>query len=245
MSTRILRWVGLFTGVAALVSGSSFAAVAYADTLQSPNYQFEESVLGAGGLVQSNSANYQAGSTVGEAATGDSASPNFQVQAGNKTSPDPVLKFSVDNSNANFGNFSTSTAATATATFSVSNYTSYGYAVQIIGAPPANGAHTIDALASTDSSISGMEQFGINLVANTDPASVGANPDQGQFGFGVASPNYATSNQYRYVSGETIATAPKSSGVTKYTISYVVNVNSLTPGGQYTSNQTLICTGTF
>ncbi len=246
MLKRLVTWggLGLFALVCAI--GSAFMAVAYAETpLQSPNFRFEESVVGGGGLEQSNSANFQSTTSIGEAATGAAASPNFQTQAGNKTSPDPVLSFSVNNSLAGFGNFSASTAATATASFSVSNYTSYGYAVQVIGDPPSNGNHTIDALASTDSSISGMEQFGMNLVANTLPTSVGANPNQGQFGFGVASPNYGNSNMYRYVSGETIATAPKSSGVTQYTISYIVNVDALTPGGQYASKQTLICTGTF
>jgi hypothetical protein len=94
-------------------------------------------------------------------------------------------------------------------------------------------------------SMVGAEQFGINLVANTQPESFGANPDQGQFGAGSASPNYGTSNQYRYVNGETIATSPKSSGITTYTVSYIINVGSLTPGGQYTSNQAIVCTPTF
>jgi hypothetical protein len=85
----------------------------------------------------------------------------------------------------------------------------------------------------------------MNLVANTSPISFGANPDHGQFGFGSASTNYGTANNFRFVNGETIASAPKSSGQTIYTISYLVNVNSLTPGGNYTSSQTLICTGTF
>lgn len=223
-----------------------FLPRAHAETpLQSPNFRFEESVIGGGGLMQSNSANYQATSSIGENATGAAASTGFQVQAGNKTSPDPVLTFTVDTSTANFGNFSASSTATATANFSVSNYTSYGYAVQVLGEPPKNGPTTITAMSSSDSSISGLKQFGMNLVANTEPFSLGANPNQGQFGFGVAAPNYGTSNMYRFVSGETIATAPKSSGVTAYTISYIVNVDGLTPGGQYTAKQTLVCTGTF
>lgn len=219
--------------------------VAHADTQQSTNYKFEESVLGGGGMVQSSSTNYQSTSSIGEAAAGESASANYQTQIGNKTTPDPVLTFTIDDSSANFGAFSASTTATATSTFSVSNYTSYGYAVQVIGGPPKNGSSTITAMADTDASISGIKQFGMNLVANTDPTSLGANPDQGQFGFGVAAPNYATSNMYRFVSGETIATAPKSSGITKYTISYIINVDGLTTGGQYSAPQTLICTGTF
>ncbi len=217
----------------------------YAQSLQSSHFKFDESVLGGGGLIQSNSANYQAGESIGEAASGNSASANFQTQAGNKTTNDPALAFAVNNGSVNLGNFSPATAATATATFLVSNYTSYGYAVQIVGNPPSNGAHTISALSSTTPSNAGVEQFGINLVANTSPASLGANPNLGSFGFGSATANYGTSNNYRYVSGESIVTAPKSSGVTIYTISYIVNVSSLTDGGLYASNQVIICTGTY
>ena len=72
-----------------------------------------------------------------------------------------------------------------------------------------------------------------------------ANPDHGQFGFGSAATNYDTPNFYRYVDGATIASAPKSSGVTIYTLTYLVNVGSLTPGGIYSSNQTLIVIGTY
>lgn len=217
----------------------------YAETLQSPNYKFDESTLGAGGLVQSNSANYQASSSIGDLATGNAASSNFQVESGSKTTNDPALSFSIPGTGANFGSFSPTSAAVTTSNFSVSNYTAYGYVVQIVGSPPSNGSRTLSAMTTTGASAAGIEQFGINLVANTSPTSVGANPDNGQFGFGTAAPNYGTSNMFRYVSGETIATAPKSSGVTNYTLSYLVNVGSLTPGGEYTSNQTLIVTGTY
>ena len=100
-------------------------------------------------------------------------------------------------------------------------------------------------MTATNTSQVGVEQFGINLVANTSPTSLGVNPDNGQFGYGSVMPNYATPDNYRYVPGETIARAVKNSGVTVYTISYIANVAPLTPGGIYTSNQTLIVTGTY
>jgi hypothetical protein len=100
-------------------------------------------------------------------------------------------------------------------------------------------------MTSSGSPQVGIEQFGINLVANTIPSSVGANPDHGDFGVGSAALNYDSPNIFRYVSGETIASSPKTSGLTRYTISYLVNVESLTPGGQYKTNQTIIVTGTF
>jgi len=217
----------------------------YAQTLESPSFRFEETTLGNGGLINSSSPSFQSGVSVGDTAVGSSESGNFQFEAGSQTTDDPALNFTIENGNVQFGSFTASGATTATSTFSVINYTSYNYAVHIVGNPPSNGAHTIEAMASNGPSVAGTEQFGINLVANTSPTSVGANPDLGDFGVGAAASNYDTSNEYRFVSGEVIASAPESSGKVTYTISYLVNVDSLTPGGQYTANHTLICTGTY
>ena len=218
---------------------------AYAETLQSNNYQLDESSIGTSSPIGQASTTYNLSSGVGDIGVGNAASTNFQINAGSKTSAAPVLAFSVTNAAANFGVFSPTQASTSTATFSVMDYTSYGYTVQIDGSAPSNGAHTIRALATAAQSQTGTEQFGINLVANTSPISVGANPDNGSYGFGTVDANYNTSNYYRYVSGDTIAKANKSSGVTNYTMTYMVNVAGLTPGGQYKSNQTLIVLGTY
>lgn len=222
-----------------------FSPTAFAETLQSPGYKFDESTLGAGGLPDSSSANYQGSSSTGDLGVGEAESSNYRVQGGSQTTSDPSLSVSVNTSGISFNSFSASTPAMATATFSVLNYTSYGYIVQVTGDPPKNDTHTIAPMATAGTSTPGFEQFGINLVANTSPQSIGANPNQGQFGFGVAAPNYNTSNNYRYGNGETIASAPKSSGKTDFTVSYLVNVSALTPGGVYTTNQSLIVVGTY
>ncbi len=227
------------------ISTSLFFTAAFADTLKSTNYQFSEPAIGFDGLVQSGSANYQTLLSVGGSAVGDSGSSSYQVQAGATTTADPALSFAVSTAASNFGSFSPTVAATTTSTFAVADYTSYGYAVQIIGTPPTNGSHTISAMSTTAGSTPGTEQFGLNLVANTSPITFGAVPDNGSFGFGSAATNYNTANQFRYVSGETIATAPKSSGITTYTISYIVNTSSITPGGNYVSDQSIVCTGTY
>jgi hypothetical protein len=213
--------------------------------LESTNYQFIETLVGGTGVLDSQSPSYQTRAAAGVLGYGNSAGTAYQLNAGHITTPDPTLSFAVTDATADFNAFSASVASTATSTFEVINYTSYGYIVQIAGNTPANGASSIDAMASTGPSQVGIEQFGINLVANTSPTSLGANPDNGSFGFGVAATNYVTPNNYRYVSGETIAQAPKSSGKTIYTISYIVNVSSLTPGGQYAANQVLVVVGTY
>lgn len=218
--------------------------------LQSQNYRIDEATLGAGNMNQASSNNFSAQSGFGDLGIGNSASANYQVNAGSQTSPDPVLSVAITSTVADFGVFSPSTTTTANSTFSVINYTSYGYAVQITGAPPTSGAHTLKGMTTTSISQPGIEQFGINLVANTAPKSFGANLNNGDFGFGQigtgpSDTRYSTPNEFRYVSGDIIASAPKSSGRTDYTISYIVNVAGTTPGGKYVSNQTLIVTGTY
>jgi hypothetical protein len=231
-----------------LIVGASVLTTAAVFAVQQPessNYRFDETSISTGGLINANSTNYQSTSGVGDLSVGHAASTNYQTEAGSRTEADPVLMVAVTDATADFGNFSSSVPATATATFEVTNYTSYGYVAQLAGDAPTNGGHAITALASTSGSVSGIEQFGVNVVANTSPVSFGANPDNGVSGYGEAAVNYNTPNQYRYVSGETIALAPKSSGKTIYTLSYLVNVRGLTPGGQYSSEQSIIVTGTY
>lgn len=223
----------------------------YAQSSQSPNYQIDESFIGPGGNLESASPNFQTapgGQSIGNAGgAGDSGSTNYQAQSGATTTSDPSLACITNTSSANFGTLSSSVVATATASFSVLNYTSYGYVVQTVGTAPSNGSHTLSALASNAASIPGTEQFGINLVDNTSP-NIGANPAQipnSNFSYGEAANNYDTPDSFRYVQGETIAFAPKTSGQTDYTISYITNISNTTPGGSYTGSQVLVCTGTY
>lgn len=239
------RWLISLAGLClVLVVVASYSEAVRADPLQSANYRFDESSVGAGGLIQSSSSNFQSNGSIGDLGVGNSASSNYQIEVGSQTTDRPALTFVINNSDANFGSFSPSGPATATATFTISNYTSYGYVVQIVGNPPSNGSHVIDALATGGTSQFGIEQFGINLVENTSPV-FGSDPVHGLFASGEAATNYNTPDEFRYVSGETIALANESSGETTYTISYLINVSSLTPGGQYTSNQTIVVTGTY
>lgn len=67
----------------------------------------------------------------------------------------------------------------------------------------------------------------------------------GSFSYGVASAGYNTANNFRYVAGEQIAGATRTSGQTNYTISYIVNVATTTPGGQYLGAQALVVVGTY
>lgn len=243
MVTRFLRQSTLVFLLVLLTVGCPL--LVYAEQLQSPNYVLDETAVGTSDMSQSSSSSYTGTNATGSLSVGTATSNSYNISTGTKTTPDPALTFSMDDYSADFGSFSATTPTTTTTSFSVTNYTSYGYVAQIVGNPPSNGAHTISAMATTGASITGTEQFGINLVANTSPANFGVNLNNYQFGFGQIAPNYSAPNQFRYVSGETIAFAPKSSGKTTYTVSYLVNVSSITPGGQYASDQIIIVTGTY
>ncbi len=212
---------------------------------QSTNFILDESVIGSSGSNNSSSSNYNSTSSTGDLSVGNTASGNYQIDTGSKTTRDPTLSFKMISNGSSLGDLSATTASMTTTSFSVLNYTSYGYVVQIFGPTPTNGTATIASSPLGSSSVPGTDQFGINLVANTLPYSIGSNPDNGQFGFGQAATNYSTANQYHYVSGDTIASAPKSSGETIYTISYLVNVAALKPGGKYSTSQTIVITGTY
>jgi hypothetical protein len=214
----------------------------------SQNYRVEEDFIGGGGLIEESSANYKASESIGDIGVGDSSSDSYRSSSGFTTTNDPTLSFLVNTSAINFGALSTSATATATSTFSVINYTSHGYVVTSVSSPPKTGNYTLAGMASTGPSQTGVEQFGINLRANTSPVAQGADPVQdpdGSFSFGVVAAGYNTPDNYRYVAGENIASAPKSSGRTNYTISYIVNASNTTAGGTYTGTQELICTGTY
>ena len=218
-----------------------------ASASNSANYQIQEDDVGGGGRIESNSANYTAQDSLGDAAIGDSGSAEFRQQSGPITTSDPTLTVIVDTSSVNLGALSTSVTKTGTATFSVLNYTSYGYIVQIIGSPPNNGAYSLAGMSSTAGSQAGDEQFGINLKDNSSPdigAEAGQVPDS-SFSSGAAATGYNTVNNFKYVSGNTIAQASQSSGRTNYTISYIANISINTPGGSYSGNQTLVVTGTY
>lgn len=224
-------------------------------SFRSSNYSINESYMGPGGDSQGVSTGYKTeGSTLGDTGVGNSASTNFQTNSGYDTTFQPRLSFTVNTASINLGTLSTTVATTATATFSVLNYTSYGYVITMVGATPSNSGHPLNALATDTASANGVEQFGVNTVANTSPVTVGANPVQDvsgttTFGFGRAGTGagtaYAQTNLYRYAPGETIASAPKSSGITNYTMTLMANISQLTPGGKYTGPMTLICTGTY
>jgi len=230
--------------LALLISPATVLAAQSAST----NYQVNEVFFGAGGDLNECSTSYCAKIAAGETAVGNPSSTSYQAHAGFDTNRAPYLQFIVNAVNTNIGVLSTGSTTTTTATFSVKNYISSGYTVVTVSNPPINNAYTMHNLTSPTASSAGTEQFGINLVANTSPATFGSNPVQvpsSAFSYGAAAAGYNTANLYKYVPGNTIAYSNSSSGETDYTISYIYNISVLTAGGTYTFNDVLVATATF
>lgn len=227
------------------MGGLVFAAVPQSS---SSNYRVNEVFFGSGGSLRDCSASYCAKLAAGETAVGNTKSTLYQSQAGFNTDRQPYLQFVVNNTNQNVGQLTSSSTKTATATFSVKSYLASGYVVKQTSPGPTNGAYTINGLATPSASAAGTEQFGINLVANTSPATFGANPSQAPdstFSNGQVSAGYNTANLFKYVQNDTIAYSNSSSGTTNFTISYIFNISNLTAGGLYTLNHVLVATSTY
>ncbi len=223
-------------GVSLAVLLVSAGAQAFAQS-SSTNYKIEESFFGTGGELDASSTNYKAKQSAGELTVGNASSANYQFHAGFNTSDAPVLEFAVNGGTYDLGILDASITGAVMATFTVRSYLSSGYVVTVNGQPPtvSGGSHALPAMGSLAGSSPGTEQFGINLVDNSNP-NIGADPAQvpdGTFGFGGAVSGYDTANLFKFVDGDTIAFSNKSSGQTTYSLSIIANVARETPAGEY------------
>lgn len=245
----MLSWKRI-VGVVGLCLLISFApgAMVQASQSSSSNYSVSEVFFGTGGELNACSTSYCSKQSTGETAVGNTASPNYQAQAGFNTNREEYLEFYVPLASIDLGTLTTSSTRTGSTTFSIKSYLSSGYQVVTISDPPSNGSSILTGISAPSASIVGSEQFGINLVANTSPVTLGANPvhvPSAAFSYGMAAAGYDTPNQYKYVKGEVVANSTKSSGQTDYTISYIANISNSTRAGMYAMSHVLVATATF
>lgn len=118
-----------------------------------------------------------------------------------------------------------------------------GFAVTAVGTPLAAGTSVIDGLAAPTASQPGVNQFGINLVQNTEPA-IGSDPE-GTYANATPTPDYGIPNEYKYVSGDVVASSTNVSLMKKFTVSYIVNSNPNLKAGVYSTTITYIASGRF
>lgn len=142
----------------------------------------------------------------------------------------------------NFGNFSTHSTSSATSQFLAATNAQGGYNVTLNGTTLTSGNNIIPPMTNLATSRSNTNQFGINLVGNSQP-SVGSGPS----GPGVAQPGsgYGVGNNYLFNSGNNVAGSTSASDYNKFTISYIININSSQPVGIYATTLTYICLANF
>lgn len=173
-----------------------------------------------------------------------------QVKGGGVvTQRSEYLEMDVSATPIDLGLLDTVATKTGTTTFSVHTYPAFGYNVIADGSTPKNktSGYALAAMTDTRASTLGTEQFGINLRQNTSPAvgsDVQHSPD-GTFAFGSPTNGYGAVNRFRYVAGEAIATSPKGTGKSTFTMSVIANVSTTTPGGSYGGRLDLIAVPTF
>ncbi|MGH7157297.1 MAG: hypothetical protein ACREGG_04275 [Candidatus Saccharimonadales bacterium] len=237
----------------------------------SSNYKSNEVFFGTGGDNGQASANYKAQASVGALGVDRYFSTNYQTYSGFLTPNEPFLEMQIDTASpVNLGTLDTATTRTGTATFHVRAYINSGYTVQTISQPPkytsGSQSHTLTAMSTRGSSVVNTEQFGINLMGNTSPATFGADPSPqpsqtfattNGIANGVAAPGYDLGNQYKYNAGDVIACSGTHSGgvstcgsvsgwgLTVFTISYIANITNFTPAGSYSMTQDLVIVATF
>ena len=237
-----------------IVLATSWSATAvFAQQSSSSSYQVNEVFFGTGGELNACSGTYCAKQSAGELTVGNTKGTAYQAQAGFNTDRTPWIEVIVTKANVDLGVVSTTATSYDYAAFTVKSYLAEGYSVQIYGAAPTNSGREIVSPTTATPSAIGTEQFGMNLVDNTTP-NIGANPVQqpdSSFSFGEANDNVGTGEDYdvpdsfKAESGDVIALSQQSSGYTDYTISYIMNITAITPGGTYTTGHTIVATATF
>lgn len=231
----------------ALVVSLGLVGTAVADSSSSTHYMVNETHFGPGSSLNDCSTNYCAKTSAGDLVVGSGSSTNYSAQFGSNTTDQPLLEVIVTGGSQDMGVLDTNTTGTAVSTIKVRNYLSNGYTLYMAGAAPSQGTHRLTALATASTSHQGAEQFGINLADNTSP-DIGAGPAQvpsSAFSFGTVTSDYSSADLFKYADGDPIAGSTKSTGETDYTMSMIINVSNVTPGGHYSGTYSAIAVATF
>lgn len=153
--------------------------------------------------------------------------------------------------------FSPVDTSTAQSQLAASTNAGSGYAITVNGPTLTSGGNTVTAMSTSTTGVRGTSQFGLNLKANTmttasQTSGFGleiAVPSNGTNYRGTAAPGYDTVNNFKFTTGDVVATSTNGgaggSDAQIYTVSYIVNVPGSQPAGTYTTTLTYICTPTF
>jgi hypothetical protein len=149
---------------------------------------------------------------------------------------------SVAGNTIDFGDFSPVATRTGTSVMQAQTNAANGYSITVNGTTLSSGANTIAAMAAQAGSVPGTGQFGLNLRANATPA-VGSEPSG--TGTGTFTANYGSADNYRFVTGDSVASAGVPTNANTFTSSYIANIGGAQAAGVYTATMTYICTASF
>lgn len=148
-----------------------------------------------------------------------------------------------DSHYTDMGDLSPTSTLQAQSQMAVGTNASGGFAITANGLPFSAGTSIIDAPTAPTESRQGVNQFGMNLVANDSP-DIGADPT-GIWTNAVPAPDYAIPNRFKYVPGDVVAYSPNVSLMKKFTVSYVLNSHKDLRAGVYSTTITYIASGRF
>lgn len=155
-----------------------------------------------------------------------------------------TLTFTLASSTVALGTITSGVTASGTSTFAVATNASTGYSVTYSGDSLTSGSNVIDAMTTRASSNLGSKQFGINLRNNSTP-SVGSDISGGGLGGAVAA-DYNVANEFKFTpSGEEIASSNIPSNANNFTVSYIANIDDVTPAGQYSTAINFVAVANF
>lgn len=141
------------------------------------------------------------------------------------------------------GQLSATSTLLAQSQMAVGTNASGGFSITANGGPLSAGTNIIGSPAVPTLSQQGINQFGLNLVANDMP-TIGSDPE-GLWANALASPDYSLPNHYKYVSGDVVAYSPNVSLMKKFTVSYILNSSEDLRAGVYTTTITYVASGRF
>lgn len=141
-----------------------------------------------------------------------------------------------------FGELSEKRTATGQTKLLVCTNADLGYTVRVQGTTMLSGINAITALSSPDVSRVGKSQFGMNIRANTTPAT---GQDPSGPGLGGPTSAYATPNQYKFATDDILVSNSTTENYRMYTISYIVNVDKKQSSGIYVTTLTYIALASF
>lgn len=135
------------------------------------------------------------------------------------------------------GTLSATAATTGTSLMGIETNAFYGYAVTVNGSTLTSGTYTIPSLNIPTTSAPGTAQFGIQIAHNASSP-----------GSATATTNYnpaTNGNTYLLVDGDQVIDYASADQFTQFTATYLANISTVTPAGDYDTVLTYICTARF